>query len=125
MEEVPSYIVHIKSEFLAPKKPKEINENESKDNKVDEQNNKKRNRDALKKTEIRYCHAFIGTGSCDNGLNCRFSHDLISLMKAKPEDLGSVCYKYDKYGFCNEGVTCRFGSNIIPFEIFAILSLRT
>jgi tRNA-dihydrouridine synthase 3 len=111
MEEVPSYIVHIKSEFLAPKKPKEINENESKDNKVDEQNNnKKRNRDALKKTEIRYCHAFIGTGSCDNGLNCRFSHDLISLMKAKPENLGSVCYKYDKYGFCNEGVTCRFGS---------------
>ena len=111
MEEVPSYIVHIKSEFLAPKVPKEINANESNNDKiVEEQKSKKRNRDAVKKTEMRYCHAFIGTGNCDNGLNCRFSHDLKSLLTSKPEDLGPICYKFDKYGFCNEGVTCRFGS---------------
>ena len=39
---------------------------------------------------------------------CKYSHDIETYLKEKPEDIGDRCWVFDQQGFCNMGHRCLF-----------------
>jgi tRNA-dihydrouridine synthase 3 len=57
------------------------------------------------------CTGFVSGQGCPFGNDsCKYSHDLASFMKERPEDLPGVCPSYELYGRCKLGALCRRGN---------------
>ncbi|KAN0139239.1 hypothetical protein V8E53_002740 [Lactarius tabidus] len=74
----------------SPKKPK-LNNSErrklSKEEKKAQRGSNKGRRWAKVRDEIELCWRFAGSGKCDFGSECRFSHDIHAYLDAKPRDI--------------------------------------
>ena len=61
-----------------------------------------------------YCFAWVKTGSCEKGAECKFKHEKPrgnSPSRGRtnsPRDLSKVPCKFHKIGRCTEGANCRF-----------------
>lgn len=83
--------------------------------------NKKRPRDIRQDDGEKLCMAVMRGDACPmegnpEGKTCRFSHDLESFMKTRPEDITEVeggCPNFTQFGYCMYGAMCRFGSSHI------------
>jgi len=75
--------------------------------------NKKRPRDA-KCSESPLCLGLIRNNKCPWD-DCKFNHDIATVLKDRPADIGEQCVIFEKFGSCPFGVNCRWGlSHIDP-----------
>lgn len=74
----------------SPKKPKLNNAERrklSKEEKKAQRGSNKGRRWAKVRDEVELCWRFAGSGKCDFGSECRFSHDIRAYLDAKPRDI--------------------------------------
>jgi len=67
------------------------------------------------KDETDLCNRFIH-GTCSNGYNCKWGHNIKEYLDHKEADLGNECPIYSIYNRCPYGVKCRFFSGHKEFE---------
>lgn len=132
LKELPKGVAPIKREFIIKffdnederdndndnsEEPEEVND-DSRKRKYKEQKrernkkvkgmNKGRNV-AHVKDDFDICNRFLH-GTCTNGDNCKWGHNIEEYLKRKPKDLGNVCPNYEKYQSCPYGIKCRYYS---------------
>lgn len=84
--------------------------------------NKKRPRDERIAAESRLCVATLNDTLCRFGDKCRFSHDIQSYWKSKPEDLPGDCPNFTNYGKCKHGLSCRFAKSHVDSNLKNVIS---
>ena len=99
------------------------NNNSRRNKKKNKQFNKKRPRDTRQAWSEKICMSVIKNVPCQYGAEkCRFSHDMVTYMKTRPEDIQTellgkdevgMCPNYKLHGYCVYGAMCRFGKSHI------------
>ncbi|KAI0299405.1 zinc finger dihydrouridine synthase [Multifurca ochricompacta] len=100
----------------------------TKEEKKAQRGSNKGRRWAKMRDEVDLCWRFAGSGKCDFGSECRFSHDIPAYLDAKPRDIffpsditevtegtlessidfSTRCPVFEATGSCRVGLKCRF-----------------
>eukprot|EP01116_Phalansterium_solitarium_P003555 TRINITY_DN14375_c0_g1_i1.p1 TRINITY_DN14375_c0_g1~~TRINITY_DN14375_c0_g1_i1.p1 ORF type:complete len:369 (+),score=77.56 TRINITY_DN14375_c0_g1_i1:42-1109(+) len=74
--------------------------------------------------EVGICKLISQGRSCPHGDQCKFGHDTVAYLAAKPADLGDQCYVFSQTGRCPFGLSCRFagahtrdGKTVVTAEV--------